>query len=81
MATEDNKDLGLSDDDTQNIKLVVDDLIDLVVKFSNLEETTEADYAALKAALDFANFVVSGIIYANGLDLCAGHDHAKDDDE
>lgn len=79
MAKE--NELGLSEDDTQNIKLVMDDLIDLIVKFNNLDETTEEDYAALKTALDFANFIVSGIIYANGLDLCAGHDHDEDGEE
>lgn len=79
MAKE--NELGLSDDDIQNMKLVMDGLIDFVAKFNGLDEVTEADYSAFKAELDFANFIVSGIIYSNGMDLCAGHEHDDGGDD
>lgn len=77
---EDNKNnkLGLEEEDLHNIKVVMSDLLDVVAKFNGLDEIEEADYANLKTVIDFAQFVVSGIIYSNGLDLCADHDH---DDE
>lgn len=72
--------LGLSDVDINHLKLVMDDLIDVVAKFNGLDTITEEDFAHLKTVVDFANFIVSGVIYANGLDLCAGHDHSDDDE-
>lgn len=80
---DDNKEnkLGLDDEDLDNTKIVIDDLLEAVVKFNGLDEITEADYVKLKATVDFAQFVVSGIIYANGFDLCGDHDHDTDDDE
>lgn len=80
MEDKENK-LGLSDDDIANVKLVMDDLIDVVAKFNGLDEMTEADYGDLKGTLDFANFVVSGIIYSNGIDLCASHEHDEEDED
>jgi hypothetical protein len=82
---EDKKnELDLSDDDLSNIQTVMSDLIDVVAKFNGLDEITEADYAHLKMVLDFSNFVVSGVIYSNGLDLTASHEHivrGDDDDD
>jgi hypothetical protein len=72
--------LGLSKDDLANIKIVMNDLIDVVAEFQGAVDHTDAHYAALKNVLDFANFVVSGIIYSNGLDLDADHDHDDDED-
>lgn len=77
---EKKNELGLSGDDLANIKIVMDDLINVVASFQAAEEHTDADYAALKHVLDFADFVVSGIIYSNGLDLGA-HDDDCDHDE
>jgi hypothetical protein len=73
--------LGLSDDDLENVKMIMDDLLDVVAKFNSLDEITEEDYANVKMVLDFANFVVSGVIYSNGIDLCAGHGHGSEDDD
>lgn len=71
--------LGLSGDDLANIKIVMDDLIDVVAEFQAADDHKDEHYAALKSVLDFANFVVSGIIYSNGLDL--GHDNCDHDDD
>lgn len=81
MAEENNnaEDLGLSDDDVENLRTALDDLIEIIVKFKGFEKNTEEDFSKLKSALDFADFIVSGIVYANGLDLCAGHDHDEDE--
>lgn len=85
MEENNNNELELSDDDLSNIQTVMGDLIDVVAKFNGLDTITEADYAHLKMVLDFSNFVVSGVIYANGLDLTASHEHIvrgdDDDDE
>ena len=72
--------LGLSNDDLENTKQVLDDLIDIVVTFNGVDEPTPADWTEFKAVLDFANFVISGVIYANGIELC-DHEHDDEDDE
>jgi hypothetical protein len=77
---ENENELGLSEDDLANVRQVMNELIDVVAKFNGLEEITEADYANLKTVIDFANFIVSGIIYANAIDLCANHEHHDDED-
>lgn len=79
MANENR--LGLDDEDQYNIKGIIDDLIDVVATFSNLEERTEEDYSHLMSALDFGKMIVSGVVYKNGIDLCAGHEHDEDDDD
>lgn len=79
MAEEEG--LSLSNDDIDNMKIVVNDLIDIVAKFSGPTEVTEVDFSELKAVLDFAQFVVSGVIYSNGLDICAGHGHDDEEDD
>lgn len=81
MEEERKNELGLSNDDLENINVVMGDLIDIVARFNGMEEPGENDWSELKAVLDFANFVVSGIVYANGLDLCAGHGDDDDDDD
>lgn len=73
--------LGLTDEDLDNMKIVMDDLIDTIAKFNGLDGPTEAQYALLKSSLDFASFVVNGVIYSNGFDLCAAHDHNEETDE
>lgn len=81
MEEERSNELGLSNDDLENIKMVMTDLIDVVATFNGFDEPTEDDWSELKAVLDFANFVVSGIIYSNGIDLCAGHGDDDEDEE
>jgi hypothetical protein len=81
MVEEPNNELGLSEEDVENMKTIMDDLIDAVVRFNGMTEPDEAAFSGLKSALDFANFVVSGVIYSNGMDLCAGHDHDEEDND
>ena len=71
MEDENKNKLGLSNDDVENTNQVMSDLIDQIVKFTNgrVAEAYELDWAELKATLDFGNFIVSGIVYSNGLDL------------
>lgn len=78
--------LGLSKDDHANMKVVLNDLIEAIVTFNQLDGVSQNDWAEFKAILDFANFVVSGIIYSNGYDLGCHHDEDgeveyDDDDE
>ena len=69
----------LDDEDEYNIREIIDDLIDVVATFSNLEDRTTQDYSDLMAALDVGKMVVSGVVYKNGINLCEGHDHDGDD--
>lgn len=79
---EDSNNLGLSNDDYENMKMVLDDLIEAIVTFNSLDGVSENDWSEFKAILDFSNYVVSGIIYANGYDLCGGmHDDEDDEDD
>lgn len=66
--------LGLDDDDLENIGIVVNDLIDCVTKFTGFDEPKADDYVNLLHTLDYAKFIVSGIMYSNGMDVCTGHD-------
>lgn len=83
---ESKNNLGLDEDDYQNMKMVLDDLIEGIVTFNSMDGVSENDWAEFKAILDFANYVVSGIIYANGYGLCLHDDEDgeveyDDDDE
>lgn len=78
---ENRNELGLSEEDLENMKVVMDDLIDIIARFNGIDAPDEAAYSRLKSALDFANFVVSGVIYSNALDLCASHDHDEEEDD
>lgn len=59
--------LGLDSDDINNIKAIMDDLVDVVAKFNGFSEITAEDFHDLKGTLDVAQFVVSGVIYQYGL--------------
>lgn len=77
---EEPKKLELSEEDIHNTKESINELIDVVVKFSgDAAGWTEAKFEELKSVLDFAQFVISGVIYSNGMDLCAGHDHEDEE--
>lgn len=76
---EESKKLELSEEDIHNTKETISELIDVVVKFAgNAQAWTEAQFEELKSVLDFSQFVISGVIYSNGMDLCAGHDHDEE---
>lgn len=65
----------MDDTDKENLKATVDALIDHVVKFNGVDEYSNEDIIDLMYTLDEAKFVVSGIIYSNGMSIC---DHEKD---
>lgn len=71
--------LGLDGDDLTNVDVVLEGLMDVIAAM-NANEYTEEHFADLKEAIDYGQFIVSGIIYKNGMDLCAGHEHDDDDD-
>lgn len=71
----------LDDEDKHNMKQIIDDLIDVVAAFSNLDDRDEEDYSDLLAALDVGRMVLCGVVYKNKIDLCAGHDHDDEDDD
>jgi hypothetical protein len=81
IMEESNKHAGIDGDDQANMKLVMEGLIDQVVKFNSQGFTTDEDYAEFMADLDHASFIVNGVIYKNGIDLCAGIHEMFDEDE
>ena len=72
--------LGLDSDDLENLDDIIDDLVTIIAKM-NVEEYTEAHIAELHNAADYANFVLKGIIYKNGFDPCAGHEHEDEEED
>lgn len=70
--------LGLEADDLISLDDVMDDLMTILAQM-NTEEYTEEHIADFHNTVDYANFVLKGIIYKHGFDPCAGHGH--DDDE
>lgn len=79
---EENKNpLGLDTDDRQNMQAVMEDLIDNVVTFNSKGGfTKDEEFVTLALTLDNASFIVSGIMYKHGMELCAGmHDDDEED--
>lgn len=68
--------------DTDNMNQAMDGLIDTVSKFksvSSVAELTNDDFGEMLASLQFAAFVISGIMYNHGIQMC-GHDHDEDEE-
>ncbi len=64
--------MDLDETDIENMKLVMEAATDLVVTFNGKpkEEWQELDFATTLGALDYMKFIVSGIMYSNGLSKC-----------
>lgn len=63
--------------DQQALDSVLEDLIDTVVRFKGGEEHSDEDLIELMQSMDYGKFIVSGIIYSNGICVCgdcAEHD-------
>lgn len=72
--------LGLDGDDLTNLDDVMDDIMGILARM-NTEEYTQEHIAEFHMTVDYANFVLKGIIYKNGFDPCAGHGHDEDDED
>lgn len=69
--------------DTENVRAAMGHLIDTVSKFMSVErvdDLTGEDFATMVTTLDFAKFVISGVMYTHGLPYC-GHEHEEDEDD
>lgn len=69
--------------DHKNLNQSLDDLIDSVSKFKaahRIDELTAEDFAEFLVDLDYARFVLSGVMYLHGIPLC-GHIHEDDEEE
>lgn len=63
--------------DLKNINEAMNNLIDSVSKFKSIdsiEQLSDEDFAVMLAHLDYARFMVSGVMYLHGRPIC-GHDH------
>lgn len=60
----------MDDNDKKALHGVLDDLIENIVTFKGNEEFSEQDLVELMYSLDYAKFIVSGIIYSNGICIC-----------
>lgn len=68
--------------DLSNLNTAMDRLIDSVSRFksvTSLEDLGHEDFARMLADLDYAKFIVSGVMYLHGIPIC-GHDHSGDED-
>ncbi len=63
--------------DKENLTAVLDTLIEDVVKMKGFEGFDDRDLVGFMQTLDESKFVISGIIYSNGIPLC---DHEIDED-
>lgn len=69
--------------DTENINRAMDSLIDSVSTFkasARADDLTPDDYANMLFSLDYAKFIISGVMYLHGLPLC-GHDHEDEEED
>lgn len=71
--------------DQGNFNRALDALIDSVSHFKaaggdDLTEIKPEDWGQMLNTLDFARFIVSGLMYGYGISLC-GHDHSEDEDD
>ncbi len=68
--------------DLTNLDSAMERLIDSVSRFKSvqsLEDLDAVDFADMLANLDFAKFVVSGVMYLHGIPIC-GVDHDEGDE-
>lgn len=68
--------------DHKNLNAALDDLIDSVSKFkaaNRIDELTAEDYAEFMVDLDYARFMLGGIMYLHGIPLC-GHFHDAEEE-
>jgi hypothetical protein len=71
--------------DVKNLNLALDRLIDSVSSFKGkgtdvfTEDDPEGLWIKMQEDLDFAKFIISGLMYAHGLPLC-NHDHDEEED-
>lgn len=70
--------------DQDNFNRALDHLIDAVSGFkaNGGDDFTNIDpekWGEMLQVLDFARFIVSGIMYSYGISIC-GHDHSEDSD-
>lgn len=69
--------------DLSNLNSAMDRLIDSVSRFKSagsFDALDQNDFAKMLADLDFAKFIVSGVMYLHGMPIC-GHDHDEEEDE
>jgi len=60
----------MDDADSKYLNDVLDDLIEDIVIFKGDKEFEGQDLVDLITTLDYAKFIVSGIIYKNGICVC-----------
>lgn len=71
--------------DQRNFNQALDHLIDSVSHFKatgsqDLTMIKPEEWGRMMDVLQFATFVVSGLMYGYGINIC-GHEHDEDDDE
>lgn len=69
--------------DNKNVHKALDELIDSLTKFKaadRIDDLTTEDYAKFLTDLDYARFMVGGVMYLHSIPLC-GHFHDDDDEE
>jgi hypothetical protein len=67
--------------DQENIHEAMNRLIDSVSGFKAKEitEISSVEFAQMLLDLDFAKFIVSGVMYRHNVPYC-GHDHSEDEE-
>lgn len=64
--------MELDEQDVGNMKRLLEAATEMVVTFNGKseEEWEELDFAKANDALDFMKFIISGIMYSNGMSVC-----------
>lgn len=69
--------------DLKNLNRAMDELIDTLTKFkavSHIDELQPQTFVDMLNALEFGHFIVSGVMYSYGMNIC-DHDHDDHDDQ
>lgn len=69
--------------DLKNLTEAANNLIDPISKFMStkeLEELEPQDFVDALNALDYATFIISGIMYSYGMNSSCDHDHDEEED-
>lgn len=70
--------------DLGNINSAMDGLIDSVSRFKAVQSVDDLgpdDFANMITHLDYAKFIISGVMYLHGMPICGHDDHDEDDNE
>lgn len=73
------------EEDVNQLKAAMDQLIDPVTKFIALDKSMDSieagDFEALANALAQAQYIVNGIMYSYGFEVCMDNHDDEDEDE